>query len=39
MAALGENLNEDMIDELISQIDQDNSGTVDCQEFLHLMHM
>jgi Ca2+-binding EF-hand superfamily protein len=31
MAALGENLNESMIDELISQIDQDNNGTVDCE--------
>lgn len=30
MAALGENLNEAMIDELVSQIDQDSNGEVDC---------
>lgn len=39
MAALGENLNEAMVDELISEIDHDSNGTVDCEEFLHLMHM
>jgi Ca2+-binding EF-hand superfamily protein len=39
MAALGENLNEAMIEELVSQIDQDSNGTVDCEEFLHLMQM
>lgn len=31
MAALGESMNEDMIDDLINQIDEDNSGTVDCE--------
>lgn len=31
MAALGENLNEAMIDELVSQIDQDSNGEVDCE--------
>ena len=30
MAALGENLDEGMIDELVSQIDQDSSGSIDC---------
>lgn len=39
MAALGENLNEVMIDQLISQIDQDSNGSVDCDEFLNLMKM
>lgn len=39
MAALGENLNEAMIDELVSQIDQDSNGAVDSEEFLHLMQM
>ena len=30
MGALGENLDETKIDELISQIDSDGNGTVDC---------
>ena len=30
MAALGENLDEGMIDELVSHIDQDSDGSIDC---------
>jgi hypothetical protein len=39
MVALGENLSEGMIDELVGQIDQDSNGCVDCDEFLYLMEM
>ena len=39
MGALGENLSDTKIDELISQIDTDGNGTIECDEFLHLMHM
>lgn len=39
MGALGENLSESKIDELLNEIDKDKSGTIDCEEFLHFMHL